>query len=74
MKQVSMRSKKDLEREKNQKRNVMKENGRERESLRKIMVPRGRAQQRKWVRKRKKEMEGKLEKDNGTTRKSANKK
>jgi len=74
MKQVSMRSKKDLEREKNQKRNVMKENGRERESLRKIMVPWGRAQQRKWVRKRKKEMEGKLEKDNGTTRKSANKK
>ncbi len=63
MKQVSMRSKKDLEREKDQKKNVMKENGRERESLRKIMVPRGKAQQRKWVRKRKKEMEGAKEEE-----------
>jgi hypothetical protein len=63
MKQVSMRSKKDLEREKDQKKNVMKENGRERESLRKIMVPRGRAQQRKWVKKRKKKMEGAKEEE-----------
>jgi hypothetical protein len=63
MKQVNMRSNKDLEREKDQKRNVMKENGRERESLRKIMVPRGRAQQRKWVRKQKKEMEGAKEEE-----------
>lgn len=63
MKQVNMRSKKDLEREKDQKKNIMKENGCERESLRKIMVPRGRAQQRDWVRKRKKEMEGAKEEE-----------